>query len=224
MVTVSCSVQNFETIRQPTDRGVMAQLDFATFEFKKNVGRIFYIAQQPLSVIMTWKRSRDVVLTSQWRYYCVVYSLGACKWLFMRLTEWGPMANSALLIIWYLLPAGPFRSSMRGCYGFDIYQYNNTSSCETPHIFIICVMMNGSFIHQNDVIISAMASQITSLTSVYSTVYSGADQRKHQGFASLAFERGINRWPVNSAHKVPVTRKYFHLMTSSYVGCTWLLN
>ena len=38
---------------------------------------------------------------------------------------------------------------------------------------------------------NAMASQITSLTGVYSTVYSGADQRKHQISASLAFVRGI---------------------------------
>ena len=54
-----------------------------------------------------------------------------------------------------------------------------------------------------------MASQITSLTIVYSTVYSDADQRKHQSFASLAFVRGIHRWPVNSPHKWPVTRKLF---------------
>ena len=40
---------------------------------------------------------------------------------------------------------------------------------------------------------SAMASQITSLTIVYSTVYSGADQRKHQSSTSLAFVRGIHR-------------------------------
>ena len=54
-----------------------------------------------------------------------------------------------------------------------------------------------------------MASQITSLTMVYSTVYSGADQRKHQSSASLAFVRGIHRWPVNFPHKGPVTRKMF---------------
>ena len=47
------------------------------------------------------------------------------------------------------------------------------------------------------------------LTSVYSTVYSGADQRKYQSSASLAFVRGIHRWPVNSPHKGPVTRKMF---------------
>ena len=59
--------------------------------------------------------------------------------------------------------------------------------------------------HCSDVIMSAMASQITSLMFVYSTVYSGADQRKHQNSASLAFLMGIHRWPVNSPHKGPVT-------------------
>ena len=54
-----------------------------------------------------------------------------------------------------------------------------------------------------------IASQITSLTSVYSTVYSGADQRKYQSSASLAFVRGIHRRPVNSPHKEPGTRKMF---------------
>ena len=37
----------------------------------------------------------------------------------------------------------------------------------------------------------------------------GADQRKHQSSASLAFVRGIHRRPVNSPHKGPVTRKVF---------------
>ena len=54
-----------------------------------------------------------------------------------------------------------------------------------------------------------MASQITSLTIVYSTVCSGSDQRKHQSSASLAFVWGIHRGPVNSPHKRPVTRKMF---------------
>ena len=55
----------------------------------------------------------------------------------------------------------------------------------------------------------SIASQITSLTIVYSIVYSDADQRKHQSSASLAFVRGIHRGPVNSPHKWPVTRKMF---------------
>ena len=54
-----------------------------------------------------------------------------------------------------------------------------------------------------------MASQITVSPIVYLTVYSGTDQSKHQSSASLAFVRGIHRWPVNSPHKWPVTRKMF---------------
>ena len=63
--------------------------------------------------------------------------------------------------------------------------------------------------HYNDVIMSAMSFLITSLTIVYSSAYSGADQRKHQSSAPLAFMRGIHRWPVNSPHKGPATPKMF---------------
>ena len=63
--------------------------------------------------------------------------------------------------------------------------------------------------HYNDVIMGVMASQITSLTIVYSTVYLGADQRKDQSSASLAFVLGIHRWLVNSPHRGPVTWKMF---------------
>ena len=54
---------------------------------------------------------------------------------------------------------------------------------------------------------NAMASQITGVSVVHSTVCPGADQIKHQSSASLAFVRGIHRSPVNSPHKCPVTRK-----------------
>ena len=63
--------------------------------------------------------------------------------------------------------------------------------------------------HYSDVIMGSMASEITSFIIVYSTVYSGADHRKCQSFASLTFVRGIHRSPVNSPHKGPVTRKTF---------------
>ena len=55
----------------------------------------------------------------------------------------------------------------------------------------------------------AIASQITSLTIVFSTVYSDADERNHQSSAPLAFVQGIHRGPVNSPHKWSVTRKMF---------------
>ena len=56
---------------------------------------------------------------------------------------------------------------------------------------------------------SAMASQITDVSIVYSTVCWGADQRKHQGSVSLAFVRGIHRLPVDSPNKGPVTQNMF---------------
>ena len=61
--------------------------------------------------------------------------------------------------------------------------------------------------HYNSVIMSAMASQITSRIIVHPTVYSVADQRKHQSSASLAFVRGIRRWPVMpQSHHIPGPR------------------
>ena len=73
----------------------------------------------------------------------------------------------------------------------------------------LCSRWPFSQAHYGDVIMGTMVSQITSLTIVYSTVYSGADQRKHQSPASLAFVWGIHRGSVNSPHKWPVTRKMF---------------
>ena len=67
----------------------------------------------------------------------------------------------------------------------------------------------GADYHYIDVIMSAMASKITSLTIAYSIVYSGAHQGKYQSSASLTFVRGIHRSPMNSPYKVPVMRKMF---------------
>ena len=74
-------------------------------------------------------------------------------------------------------------------------------------------------IHYGDVIMGEIASQVTSLTIVYSTFYSDADQRKHQSSASLAFVCGIHRGPVNSPHKWPVTRKMFPFDDVIMIAC-----
>ena len=63
--------------------------------------------------------------------------------------------------------------------------------------------------HYSDVIMSAIASPITGVSIVHWIVCSGADERRHQSSASLAFVWGIHRGPVNSPHKWPVTRKMF---------------
>ena len=74
-----------------------------------------------------------------------------------------------------------------------------------------CCFRTGSvsWIHHSDVIMSAMASQITGIAITYKTVCSGTYQRKHQSSASLDFVRGIHRWPMNSPHNGPVKRKMF---------------
>ena len=70
--------------------------------------------------------------------------------------------------------------------------------------------------HYNDFIMTTMASQITSRTVVYSTVYSDADQRKHQSSVSLAFVWGIHRDRWIPRTKGQLRGKCFHLMTSSW--------
>ena len=79
--------------------------------------------------------------------------------------------------------------------------------------------------HYSDVIMNNMASQVTSVSIVCSNVCSGADRRKHQSPASLAFVRGIHRWPVDSPLKRLVTRKMFPfndvIMFSSPLSLLW---
>ena len=86
-------------------------------------------------------------------------------------------------------------------------------NCTHLSFEIICLflspLLSSLCHHYTDVKMGAVASQITSLKIVYSIVYSGTDQRKHQRSASLAFVRGIHRRPVNSPHKWSVTQKMF---------------
>ena len=85
---------------------------------------------------------------------------------------------------------------------WSLHRKKNVVMDKITHAAVFAVQF-----HHNCIIMSAMASRITSLTIVYSTIYSGVDQRKHQSSVSLAFVRGIHRWLVNSPHKGPVTRK-----------------
>ena len=94
----------------------------------------------------------------------------------------------------------------RGCiYMFEITAISPKRHCNiTPRNALVSETTTGDLgisslnfslkqTHYRDVIVGALASQITSLTIVYSTVYSDADQREHQSSTSLAFLRGIRR-------------------------------
>ena len=74
---------------------------------------------------------------------------------------------------------------------------------------LVCLFFFSVNNHYSDGIMSAMASQITGVLTVFSAVCSGEDNRKHPRSASLTFVRGIHRWPVDPPHKGPVTRKMF---------------
>ena len=103
--------------------------------------------------------------------------------------------------------------SVKYAHSFGLCRFVLVIFFPIPVGFKWCIYQHSSVYprHHIDIIMSVMVSQITSLTIVCSSIYSGADQRKHQSSASLAFEQGIHRWPVNSSHKGPVT-----LMTSSW--------
>ena len=98
---------------------------------------------------------------------------------------------------------------LRGIHRWSVDFLTKCRWCGTLMIFVLPAWTSFWIKHYNDVIMEAMASRITSLTIVYSIVYSDADQRKHQSSATLAFVWGIHRGSVNSPHKWPVTRKMF---------------
>ena len=114
------------------------------------------------------------------------------------ITPWAYMISYNLPISYTFLLVGKRCNSMSASF---ILAYAH--QLDTP-----CLWFRAGF-HYGDVIMTTIASQITSFTIVHSTVYSDADKRKNQSSASLAFVRGIRRGPVNSPPKWPVTRKMF---------------
>ena len=113
--------------------------------------------------------------------------------LMFTLMPWCPCDVTLMIFITY--------SMYFSGYWYHFYNWHTYTHTKQPHYI--------------DVIMGTIASQITSLTIVYSTVYSGADQRKHQSSASLAFVRGIHRDRWIPRTKGQLRAKCFHLMTSS---------
>ena len=96
------------------------------------------------------------------------------------------------------------------------YQNSRYNSLPFTEFWILLLFKTLSLINIRNVIRGGLwrhngcdGGSITSLIIVYSAVNSGADQRKHQSSASLAFVRRIHWWPVNSPTIWPVTGKMF---------------
>ena len=190
-----------------TEMDVLEERDFARFEFGMRFGRHPISQQSPPEFYIR-------VLTTAAVPHEHFYVPSPFSLCYTRLAIHGGGSN--------LGTYGPL------CYGPHeniVFRLNlwNTGILQMRDSNLVIVFFNSSYsvpLHCNDVIMGAIASQITSLTIVYSTDYSDADQRKHQSFASLAFVRGIRRGPANSPHKWPVTRKMlpFDDVIMTYMG------
>ena len=123
-----------------------------------------------------------------------------------EMVEFKPMFS---LRLWQSLLAQP--QLLRNGNNF-LQSYQPTSWVLVQHQ-ISCLPLRQ--LHYIDVITTTMGSRFTSLTVVYSIVYSDADQRKHQSSASLAFVLGIRRDRWIPRTKDQLRGKCFHLMTSS---------
>ena len=120
----------------------------------------------------------------------------------------------------------------------DVFRSDDLGSCPcTPFVIYIPYIITAILViwinsfkrhHYRDALMGSLASQITSLTIALSIVYSGADQRKLQSSALLAFVWRNHRRPVSFPHKGPVTRKMLPfddaIMYIQKVGVTMLVH
>ena len=112
---------------------------------------------------------------------------------------------------WYTRPHRRYHNLFTPNYAFRQCPVGQCTRRYTPGVLALLGTICASDLtlpgnHYNAVIMGAIASQITSLTIVYSTVYWRRRSKKHQSSASLAFVCGIHRGPMNSPHKRPVRR------------------
>ena len=161
----------------------------------------------------------------------------------------------SLIYHWNLFPRDQSKSNkalvkiMAWRWIYDNHYLNQRIRIEYGQIITSIIVCGMEFVihaltstqNYNDVIMTTVASQITSLTVVYSIVYSGAEQRKHQSSASLAFLRGIQRdrwiprtkgqqrgkwsirWRHNGLTKLPLRLRHGWVLTSHYLcGCDYL--
>ena len=156
---------------------------------------------KPLSELMMFSLPSHICVTRpQWvlRYARVLFDIIALCVAYINNTEYG-----STHIISVTIQHPRYADCM--C----LFRYGRIQTCMRSIFHKICTPFSWTLLHYNDVVMSAMAPQIACVSIVCSTVGSGADQRNHPSSASLSFVRGIHRWPVNSPHKRPVTRKVF---------------
>ena len=120
-------------------------------------------------------------------------------WVVIFVVEQGCGVIARSNITWYCPQKRRKQGSWPGCNdnalnyqllmdSWDLITHILQGCSKGPGALVIALLFGST--HYSDTIMSAMASQITSLTIVYPTVCSGADHRKHQSPVSLAFSAG----------------------------------
>ena len=126
-------------------------------------------------------------------------------WLAGLNTGWDCLSSNGM---WFHLTGGNFHR-FRGALTVSLHSPNDRQLASHWGCARRLWKVVNALFHNIDVIMGAMTSQFTGVSIVFPVVCSGADQRKHQRSASLAFVWGIQRWRLVSRHKGPVMRKMF---------------
>ena len=147
-------------------------------------------------------------LLGQTSRYLYQISLCNCKWILINQRAGNSQCGIAMDAFRRF---DTIKTRKNSCIPVQITPGNHTYYCRyVPKIWSVYDW------HYDDVIMTTIASQITSLTVVYSIVYSDADERKHQSSTSLAFVWGIHRDRWIPRTKGQLRGKCFHLMSSSW--------
>ena len=86
-----------------------------------------------------------------------------------------------------------------------------------PLIYRSALLFTHIKLHYSDVIMSAIASQITGVSIVCPTVCSGADQRRYQSSVSLTFATGFSSQRTSNAENVSIWWSH-HVFSHTYFG------
>ena len=220
METQSCATHQYENYKLKIAESIIAISSFSAGK----TPRCYLIHRASnwwmLSVIHNtwiWHTPRHVVFLmfetydySLWEETITVVSRFCISNILIYLNQWTEPRPHACIGYGFL---HRFVRSDDRKYSCMVYKLLTYKHCTSKHAVGLRV------VHYNDVIMTTIVSQITSLTVVYSIVNSDANQRKHQSSASLAFVWGIHRDRWIPLTKDQLRGKCFHLMTSSCVSC-----
>ena len=147
---------------------------------------------------------------AKFRLSYTAINVGNGGWLHQRHGAWCRWheINSTGTVPWITIPQNSYVQtlSQSPCTALTTCNLPTVRAVQGHSRWAFNYNSNSQWSHYSDVIMNTTPSQITSVSIVCSIVCSGADQRKHQSSASLAFVRGIHRWLVDPGRWIPLTK------------------